>query len=128
MIVRAFTPVMMRQSGRARHGGSLAMRKDEGFDGRPEGDPERAPTPQPASGVRPKQVIIGAAVLILLVFAAVNFVQVKVNFLVFSTQARVVTVIVVSALLGFVAGYFSGRPTREDRKRLRHLRDHDEKD
>lgn len=104
------------------------MRKDEGFDGRPEGDPERAATPQPATGVRPKQVIIGAAVLILLVFAAVNFGQVKVNFLVFSTQARVVTVIVVSALLGFVAGYFSSRPTREDRKRLRHLRDHDEKD
>jgi len=104
------------------------MRKEEGFDGRPEGDPERAATPQPASGVRPKQVIIGAAVLILIVFAAVNFVQVKVNFLVFSTQARVVTVIVVSALLGFVAGYFAGRPAREDRKRLRHLRDHDEKD
>jgi hypothetical protein len=39
-----------------------------------------------------------------------------------------VTVIVVAALLGFLAGYFSGRPSRQDRKRLRHLRDRDEKD
>lgn len=104
------------------------MRRDDGFDERPEGDPERSATPQPSSGVRPRQVIIGASVLVLVLFAAVNFGKVKVNFLVFSTQARVVTVIVVSALLGFVAGYFSRRPSREDRKRLRHLRGRDEKD
>src|SRR5437867_3490991 len=105
------------------------MHKDEGFDGRPQGgDPERSSSPPPLAGVRPKRVIIGIAVLILVLFSAVNFGRVKVNFLVFSTQARVVTVIVVSALLGFVAGYFSGRPSREDRKRLRHLRDDDEKD
>ena len=104
------------------------MRKDDDFDERPRGELERSATPQPESGIRPKQVIIGAAVLILVLFAAVNFGRVKVNFLVFSTQARVVTVIVVSALLGFVAGYFSGRPSREDRKRLRRQRDHDEKD
>lgn len=104
------------------------MRRDDGFDERPGGDPERSAKPQTESGIRPRQVIIGAAVLILVLFAAVNFGRVKVNFLVFSTQARVVTVIVVAALLGFVAGYFSGRPSREDRKRLRHLRDRDEKD
>ena len=104
------------------------MRRDDSFDERPGGELERSAAPQPESGIRPKQVIIGAAVLILVLFAAVNFGRVKVNFLVFSTQARVVTVIVVSALLGFVAGYFSGRPSREDRKRLRHLGDRDEKD
>jgi macrolide transport system ATP-binding/permease protein len=42
-----------------------------------------------------------------------------VNFLVFETRARVVTVIVVAGVLGFVTGYFVGRPSREDRKRLR---------
>jgi uncharacterized integral membrane protein len=104
------------------------MRKDEGFDERPEDDLERSATPRGQSGVRPRQVIIGAAALVLVVFAAVNFGRVKVNFLVFSTQARVVTVIVVSASLGLVVGYLSGRPSREDRKRLRQLHDHDEKD
>ncbi len=104
------------------------MREDDGFDERSKGDLEGSAAPQPRSGVRPRQVIIAVAGLILVLFAAVNFGEVKVNFLVFSTQARVVTVIVVSALLGFVAGYFSGRPSREDRKRLRHLGDRDEKD
>lgn len=104
------------------------MRRDEGFDERPEDKLERSATPQGPSGVRLRQVIIGAAAVILVLFAAVNFGRVEVNFLVFSTQARVVTVIVVSALLGFVVGYFSGRPSREDRKRLRHRHERDEKD
>lgn len=104
------------------------MRRDEGFGERPEDNVERTTPPPGPSGVRPRQVIIGAAALILVLFAAVNFGRVKVNFLVFSTQARVVTVIVVSALLGFVVGYVSGRPSREDRKRLRRLHDHDEND
>jgi len=103
------------------------LRGDEGFEKRPEDNLKRPATPQP-SGVRPKQVIIGVAALILVLFAAVNFGTVKVNFLLFSTQARVVTVIAVSALLGFVVGYFSGRPSHEDRKRLRHPHDRDEKD
>jgi uncharacterized integral membrane protein len=104
------------------------MRKDDSFDERSKDDLEGSAAPQPRSGVRPRQVIIAVAGLILVLFAALNFGEVKVNFLVFSTRARVVTVIVVSALLGFVAGYFSGRPSREDRKRLRHLGDRDEKD
>lgn len=104
------------------------MREDDSFDERSKDDLEGSAAPQARSGVRPRQAIIAVAGLILVLFAAVNFGEVKVNFLVFSTQARVVTVIVVSALLGFVAGYFSGRPSREDRKRLRHLGDRDEKD
>ena len=104
------------------------MREDDSFDDRSKDDLEGSAAPQEQSGVRPRQVIIAVAGLILVLFAALNFGEVKVNFLVFSTRARVVTVIVVSALLGFVAGYFSGRPSREDRKRLRHLGDRDEKD
>jgi uncharacterized integral membrane protein len=104
------------------------MRKDDSFDERSKDDLEGSAAPRPRSGVRPRQVIIAAAGLILVLFAAVNFGKVKVNFLVFSTQARVVTVIVVSALLGFVAGYFAGRPSREDRKQLRHVRDRDQND
>jgi len=104
------------------------MRKDDSFDERSKDDLEGSAAQQPRSGVRPRQVIIAAVGLILVLFAAVNFGKVKVNFLVFSTQARVVTVIVVSALLGFVVGYFAGRPSREDRKQLRHLRNRDEND
>jgi hypothetical protein len=44
---------------------------------------------------------------------------VGVSFLLFETRARVVTVIVVAAALGFVIGYFTGRPTRLQRKWLR---------
>jgi uncharacterized integral membrane protein len=104
------------------------MRNDDSSDERPKHDLEGSAALQPRSGVRPRQVIIAAVGLILVLFAALNFGEVKVNFLVFSTRARVVTVIVVSALLGFVAGYFAGRPSREDRKQLRHLRGRDEND
>jgi hypothetical protein len=41
------------------------MRRDDDFDERPEGDPELSATPRSSSGVRPRQVIIGASVLVL---------------------------------------------------------------
>jgi uncharacterized integral membrane protein len=81
------------------------------FEGR------QPPTP-PRAGVSPRQVLIAVLALLLLGFAAANFERVEVSFLLFDTEARVVTVIAVAAGLGFVIGYFVGRPSREQRKRL----------
>jgi uncharacterized integral membrane protein len=87
-------------------------------------DDER-PSPGEAgrrSGISVAQVLAVIAVILLVVFAIANFEPVPVNFLLFSTSARVFTVIVVSALLGFVIGYYVGRPGRADRKLLRDFR------
>jgi uncharacterized integral membrane protein len=73
-------------------------------------------------GISVAQVLAVIAVILLVIFAIANFEQVPVNFLLFSTTARVFTVIVVSALLGFVIGYYVGRPRRADRKLLRDFR------
>lgn len=81
------------------------------FEGR------QPPTP-PRAGISPRQVVIGVLALLLIAFAIANFERVKVSFLLFETQARVVTVIAVAAGLGFVIGYIVGRPSRKQRKRL----------
>ncbi len=94
---------------------------DLGPDERERGLDGPAPPAPPRSGLAPKQVLIGLLGIVLVAFAALNFKPVRVNFLLFSTQARVVTVIAVAGILGFVIGYFVGRPSREDRKRLRKL-------
>lgn len=72
------------------------------------------------SGPNPRLILAIVLAIVLIAFAALNFRPVRVNFLLFTTRARVVTVIVVAALLGFVVGWFVGRPGREER---RHLRD-----
>jgi uncharacterized integral membrane protein len=72
------------------------------------------------SGPSPRLVLVLVLAVVLIVFAALNFRPVRVNFLLFTTRARVVSVIAVAALLGFVVGWFVGRPTRDER---RHLRD-----
>ena len=87
-------------------------------------EPRRPPSP-PRSGITPRQVIIVLFAIVLIAFAIANFEYVKVSFLLFETRARLVTVIVVAAALGFVIGYFVGRPTREQRKWLRKRRDDD---
>jgi uncharacterized integral membrane protein len=73
----------------------------------------------PRSGIGPKQIIIGVLAILLIAFAVANSETVEVSFLVFESQARVVTVIAVAGVLGFAIGYFVGRPSREQRKRLR---------
>jgi len=98
------------------------MRRHEG-DG-PDRDDER-PSPGEArrrSGISVAQVLAAIAVILLVIFAIANFEPVTVNFLLFSTEARVVTVIVLSAILGFVIGYYVGRPRRAYRKLLRDFR------
>lgn len=87
-------------------------------------DPQKPPPP-PRSGISPRQVIIVLFAIVLIAFAIANFEYVNVSFLLFESRARLVTVIVVAAALGFVIGYFVGRPTREQRKWLRKRRDDD---
>ena len=52
-------------------------------------------------------------------FAIANFDPVEVNFLLFQTRARLITVVAVAGALGLVIGYLMGRPTREERRFLR---------
>jgi len=73
----------------------------------------------PRSGLRPKWIAAGVAGLLLLIFAIANFERVEVNFLFFTTRARVVTVIAVSGALGFLAGWFVGRPGWAERRAVR---------
>jgi len=66
-----------------------------------------------------RQVLIAIVAVILVAFGIANFDTVQVNFLLFDSEARLVTVIVVAAGLGFVIGYFVGRPGRLQRKYLK---------
>ncbi|MGZ8626238.1 MAG: hypothetical protein ACXWXK_06140 [Actinomycetota bacterium] len=83
----------------------------------------RVPPPPERSGNTPRQVLIAVFAVVLIAFAIANFKFVEVNFLLFSTRARVVTVVAVAGVLGFLIGYIVGRPTRDQRKRLRRLDD-----
>lgn len=85
----------------------------------PERDRQGRPPPIERAGIRPRQVLIAVLAIVLIAFAIANFRRVEVNFLFFTTEARVVTVIAVAGALGFVIGYFVGRPTREQRRALR---------
>jgi uncharacterized integral membrane protein len=97
------------------------VRRDGDDDGPPRdpGGGRSQPAEVPSSGLGAKQVIIAILAIVLIVFAIANFKPVRVNFLLFDTSARVVTVIVVAAGLGFVIGYFVGRPSRAQRRYLK---------
>ena len=78
--------------------------------------------PPPAverSGLSGKWIAIIVAAVLLLIFAIQNSERVDVDFFVFDTKARVVTVIVVAAVLGFVIGFFVGRPSKVERKAIK---------
>jgi len=101
----------------------------EGDDYGPSGDPgggrgdfgggRGEPVRPPRSGVSFRQVVIALVAIVLIAFGVANFDKVEVNFLLFDSQARLVTVIVVAAGLGFVIGYFVGRPGRLQRRYLK---------
>ena len=94
----------------------------EGDDYGPPKDPgggRSEPAPTPRSGISLRQVVIAVVAIVLIAFGIANFKTVDVSFLLFDTQARLVTVIVVAAGLGFVIGYFVGRPGRLQRKYLK---------
>jgi uncharacterized integral membrane protein len=107
-----------------REGDDSGPPRDPGRD--PGQEPDRdpgggrsEPVKPPRSGISFHQVLIAILAVILIAFAIANFNSVKVNFLLFDTRARMVTVIVVAAGLGFVIGYFVGRPGRLQRKYLK---------
>jgi uncharacterized integral membrane protein len=87
--------------------------------GRDPGGGRSEPVKPPRAGISFRQVLIAIVAVILIAFAIANFNSVKVNFLLFDARARMVTVIVVAAGLGFVIGYFVGRPGRLQRKYLK---------
>ena len=86
---------------------------DPGMDQGPDGPPVQR------SGPSAKWIGIIVAAVLLVIFALQNSERVDVDFFVFDTQARVITVIVVAALLGFVIGFFVGRPSKAERRRMR---------
>ena len=92
--------------------------RDRRIDGAQPPEPKRA-------GIRTRHVVIVLFAIVLIAFAIANFVPVRVSFLLYETRARLVTVIVVAAALGFVIGYFIGRPTRLQRKWLRRREEED---
>ena len=86
--------------------------RDRRIDGAQPPEPRRA-------GIRPRHVVIVLFAVVLIAFAIANFVPVRVSFLLSETRARLLAVLVVAAGLGFVIGYFIGRPTRLQRRWLR---------
>jgi len=103
-----------------REGDDSGPTRDPGQEPRRDAGGGRSePVPPPRSGISFRQVLIAIVAVILIAFAIANFNSVKVNFLLFDTRARMVTVIVVAAGLGFVIGYFVGRPGRLQRKYLK---------
>jgi uncharacterized integral membrane protein len=99
-----------------REGDDYGPPRDPG-GGRSEGGSEGGPPPR--SGISLRQIAVAILALLLIAFGIANFETVGVNFLLFDAQARLVTVIVVAAGLGFVIGYFVGRPGRLQRRYLR---------
>ena len=55
--------------------------------------------------IRPKYVVIGLLVLLLVVFALLNTNEVNLDFLVGDADLSLIFVIVASAAIGFAAGY-----------------------
>ena len=103
-----------------REGDDPGPPRDPGQEpGRDPGGGRSEPVKPPRSGVSIRQVLIAILAVILIAFGVANFDKVEVNFLLFDSDARLVTVIVVAAGLGFVIGYFVGRPGRLQRKYLK---------
>jgi len=75
--------------------------------------------PVERSGLSGRWIVIIVAAVLLVIFAIQNSERVDVDFFIFDTQARVVTVIVVAAVLGFVIGFFVGRPGKLERKAMK---------
>lgn len=59
--------------------------------------------------IGPKQILVGVLVLVVVVLAIANSDRVKVDFVIGDVQMRLFVVIVGSALIGWVIGWFMGR-------------------
>jgi uncharacterized integral membrane protein len=83
-------------------------------------EPQR---PQRRPPTRENQMrLIGASVIaaVLIIFAVQNRNDVRVSFLFFHWDARVIYLIIVSALLGMLVAYLLGRRRRRTRREERH--------
>jgi uncharacterized integral membrane protein len=61
------------------------------------------------SRIRPKHVVVGIVGIALLWFALANSARVEVDFLLGERDVRLIYVILISAALGAVLGWFGGR-------------------
>jgi uncharacterized integral membrane protein len=66
------------------------------------------------SRIKPRHIVVGICVLLLVIFALVNLDDVSVDFAADTVEAPLVLVIVVCALLGFVIGWLVGRRRHDD--------------
>jgi len=96
------------------------MRRQEDFDPGKDEDGREGTGPRsvPSGGIAPKWIAAGIGLVVLAVFALQNSERVDVDFLLFDSQVRVVVVILVAAVLGFVVGWFIGRPSRAERRAM----------
>ncbi|HEX5951503.1 MAG TPA: lipopolysaccharide assembly protein LapA domain-containing protein [Actinomycetota bacterium] len=97
------------------------MRRHEDFDpGRDDEGRERVePPPAPRGGIGAAWILGAIGLVLLAIFAIQNSDKVDVDFLFFDAQVRVVVVILVAAVLGFVVGWAVGRPNRTERRAIR---------
>lgn len=59
--------------------------------------------------IGPKQILVGVLILVVVVLAIANSGRVTVDFVVGNVEMRLFLVIVGSALIGWVVGWFMGR-------------------
>ncbi len=59
--------------------------------------------------IGPKQILVGVLILVVVVLAFANSGRVKVDFVIGDVQMRLFVVIVGSALIGWLIGWFMGR-------------------
>lgn len=96
------------------------MRRHEDFDpGKDdEGRGRSEPQPVPRGGIGTQWILGGIGLVLLVIFAIQNSERVDVGFLFFHAHVRVVVVILVAAILGFVVGWAVGRPNRAERRAM----------
>ena len=80
-------------------------------------EPQRPPERRPPSRENQMRLIVAlVAAALLVIFAIQNTKEVRVSFLFFHWDARVIYVIIVSALLGMFVAYVLGRRRRRVRR------------
>jgi uncharacterized integral membrane protein len=79
------------------------------------------PAPRPRSRQRPSAGLIGGGLVAILVlwFALVNRQRVKIDFILFERDARLIYIILGSAILGAIAGVLVRHHRRRERRRDR---------
>ena len=75
--------------------------------------------PPPSREQQTRLIMAGVLALLVLVFAIQNTTEVRVSFLFFHWDARVIYVIILSAGLGALAGWLFQRHRRRDRREER---------